>query len=203
MEANSMKFSILLSALLVSPVFAAVKKPYDDLARYRSEVMQMGARLSTLEKEIGAKTNLYISSLEQIRQFEADIKVYRNELTKKQSEVKRAEAENKRILQNYLLESENETTEPWQRKVHLELLKQAQVNLKARETELQSFQTKVAEFDQKLLDLKNNEEELSVVIKDLEARKKTTMESYLSKIEKKKKFESKVQQVQIQKNSSA
>jgi len=188
-----MRLAVTLSLFISLSSFAAIRKPGDELAKYRTEVMEMGARLSTLEKEIGSKNNLYLSSLEQIKQFESDVKLYRDELKVKQVELKQAQAENKKILQNYLLESENDTTEPWQRKVHLELLKQAQNKLKTKESELNGFQSKVAEFDEKLAVLHKNEEELGTVIKELETRKKTAMETYLAKVETKKKIESKVQ----------
>lgn len=194
-----MRLSLILALTLSFSAAAAIKRPADELARYRTEVMEMGARLSTLEKEIGSKNNLYLSSIEQIKQFESDVKMYRDALKKKQHEVQEAQLENKRILKNYLLESENDTTEPWQRKVHLELLKQAQTKLKTKETELTSFQTKVAEFDVKLVDLRKNEEELSQVIQELEVRKKTAMDTYLSKVEKKKKMESVVQTKKLEK----
>lgn len=188
-----MKLTLVFSLLFSLQTHSAIRKPQDELARYRTEVLEMGARLSTLEKEIGSKNNLYLSSLEQIRQFESDVKLYKDELKRKHREVKRAQAENKRILQSYLLESENDTTEPWQKKVHLELLKQAQNKLKMKETELLGFETKVVEFDEKLGTLRKNEEELAQVIKELEARKKVVMETYLAKVETKKKIESKVQ----------
>ncbi|MFP5385368.1 MAG: murein hydrolase activator EnvC family protein [Bacteriovoracia bacterium] len=194
-----MRLSLLLSLFLSFSAVASIKRPVDELARYRSEVMEMGARLSSLEKEIGSKNNLYLSSIESIRQFESDVKLYKDELKKKQVEVQEAKKENKRILQNYLLESENDTTEAWQRKVHLELLKQAQNKLKDRETELSGFEMKVAEFDSKLSELRKNEEELAEVIKELEERKKTAMETYLAKVEKKKKIEAKVQTAKVQK----
>lgn len=188
-----MKLILAFSLFLSLNSNAAIRKPQDDLARYRTEVLEIGARLSTLEKEIGSKNNLYVSSLEQIKQFESDVKLYKDELARKHKEVKEAQVENKRILQNYLLESENDTTEPWQRKVHLELLKQAQNKLKSKESELVGFETKVLEFDEKLVSLRKNEEELAQVISELENRKKTMMETYLAKVESKKKFESKVQ----------
>lgn len=194
-----MRLSLILALTCSLNAFGAIKRPADELARYRTEVMEMGARLSTLEKEIGSKNNLYLSSIEQIRQFEGDVKLYRDELKVKQKEVQKAQIENKRILQNYLLESENDTTEPWQRKVHLELLKQASAKLKNKEMELDSFQTKVAEFDTKLIELRKNEEELSDVIKELETRKKVAMETYLAKVETKKKMESKVQTQKLEK----
>lgn len=194
-----MRLSLILALTLSFSAVAAVKRPTDELARYRTEVMEMGARLSSLEKEIGSKNNLYLSSIEQIRQFEGDVKLYREALKRKQEEVKEAQVENKRILKNYLLESENDTTEPWQRKVHLELLKQAQTKLKTKETELNSFETKIAEFDLKLTDLRKNEEELGQVIQELETRKKSAMETYLTKVEKKKKMESVVQTKKLEK----
>jgi murein DD-endopeptidase MepM/ murein hydrolase activator NlpD len=198
MEANSMKLSFFLSIFISFGAIAAVKKPVDELARYRTEVMEMGARLSSLEKEIGSKNNLYLSSLEQIKQFEADVKLYREALKTKQTEVQKSKLENKRILQSYLLESENESTEAWQKKVHLELLKQAQAKLTSREAELNDFEIKVTEFDQKLAGLRGNEEELAQMIKELEERKKVAMEKYLAKVEIKKKIESTHQKQKIQ-----
>ncbi len=194
-----MKCTLLAPLLLTFALSAsaAVRRPGDQLARYRTEVLELGARLSTLEKELGAKNNLYVSSLELIRQFEGDIKLYRDELSKKREEVRTAQEENRRILQSYLLQSVNETTEPWQRKVHLELLRRAQEKLRQSETELSGYDAKVAEFDQKLLDLRRNEEELASVIAELEARKKVVMASYLSRVERKKQAESQVQSTKL------
>ena len=193
-----MKWTLPLSLLISLQVMASVpKKANDDLARYRSEVVEMGARLSTLEKEIGSKNNLYLSSIEQIKQFEADVKIYRDQLHEIRIQVGDAQRENKRILTSYLTESENESTEAWQRQVHLELLKQAQKKLKTKEQELITFDGKVAEFDQKLAALRNNEEELSQVISELESRKKFAMEKYMARVQDKKKIETQVQKQKL------
>lgn len=188
-----MRRTIVLFSLLSFGVSAAVKKPVDELARYRSEIMQMGARLSTLEKEITNKNDLYVTSLSQIKQFETDVKLYREELKKKKNDLNKAQQENKSILQSYLLESDSEATELWQRKIHLELLRKAQDKLAQTESELTSFEKKVLEFDEKLLALRKNEEELGEVIKELENRKKTAMDSYLAKVDEKKRLEKVVQ----------
>lgn len=193
-----MRFPLIFILTLSLSVSAAVRRPVDELAKYRTEVMELGARLSTLEKEIGSKNNLYLSSIEQIKQFEADVKLYKDELQSKQTEVIEAQKENQQILKSYLLESESESSELWQKKVHLELLKQAQIKLNTKQNELNSFQIKIAEFDQKLSELRKNEEELGQVIVELESRKKLTMEKYLSKVEIKKKFEKDVQKNKFQ-----
>lgn len=189
MEANSMKFAWLFLFVSVAAPAAINKAP--DLSRARSEVMQMGARLSTLEKEIGSKNNLYLSSISQIKQFESDINAYRSRLVEIRRDVAEGREENKKIVQSYVLESENEATEPWQRRVHLNLLKKAQDKLKASEAELISFENKVVEFETKLAELRKNEEELSLVIKELESRKKLAMENYLSSVRHKKTAETK------------
>lgn len=192
-----MKFFGLLFLLTSLSGAAAVSPRGDSLSRHRSEVMEMGARLSTLEKEIGSKNNLYLSSIGQIKQFEADIMLYRDRLKETHTEVSHAKKDNQKILQSYLLESQNESTEAWQRKVHLQLLKKAQDKLKAREDELISLEAKVKDFDLKLAELRKNEEELAVVIKELESRKKIAMEKYLGKVHDKKIAESKVQKVKL------
>lgn len=192
-----MKFFGLLFLFIALSAAAAVPKGTDGLSRYRTEVMEMGARLSTLEKEIGSKNNLYLSSIEQIKQFENDIKLYRDQLKEIHSQVTVAKQDNRKILQSYLLESENESTEAWQRKVHLQLLKKAQDKLKAKEDEVISFENKVKDFDLKLVELRKNEEELALVIKELENRKKLAMEKYLGKVHDKKVAESKVQKVKL------
>lgn len=192
-----MKRALFLGLTLSFSSFAAgvpaTSRRGDDLASVRSKVLEFGARLTSLEKELGSKNNLYLSSITQIKQFESDVKLYRDKLKDVRRDVTVAQADNKKIIQSYLVESENEATEVWQRRVHFELLKQAQATLKAKEIELASFEAKVTEFDSKLVALKKNEEELSQVIAELEARKKSAMESYQASVNEKKKVETVVQ----------
>lgn len=182
--------SLLLGLIFPLSVFGAIKRDFSaDVSRSRTEVVDFGARLATLEKEIGSKNDLYISGLTQIKQFESDIKLYKDRLEQIQKQVHEARIDNQKIIKNYLVSSEDDAGEVWQKKVHLELLKQADQKLKARESELASFEAKVAEFDTKLLDLKRNEEDLAKLIKDLEEKKKVTMEKYMARVQDKKKVE--------------
>jgi septal ring factor EnvC (AmiA/AmiB activator) len=198
-ETDPMKKSALMMGVLLSwNVFSAPSPAGDQLSRHRSQVMQMGARLSSLEKEIGSKNNLYLSSLDQIKQFEGDIKLYKERLIEIQGQLKHSENDNRRILKSYLLEAEDQATESWQRRVHLELLKQAQDRLKERQEEYASLQAKVSEFDAKLAALKVDEEELSKVIGELESRKKVAMEQYMTQVKAKQKIEVAVQTKKLQ-----
>ena len=199
-ETNSMiKTAILILMVSVAARSAVSPRASDDLSKYRSQVMELGARLSSIEKEIGSKNNLYLSSIGQINQFEGDIKLYRDRLKEIKQQVSDAQIENKKIMKSYLIESENEATQEWQRRVHLELLKQAQNKLKVKQEELVSFESKIAQFDEKIAGLKQNEEELSQVIKELETRKKVAMDLYMARVQNKKKMESLVQTQKLEK----
>ena len=115
---------LLSASLILTLSFSALaqKKPrvQDELARHRSEVMSMGARLSTLEKEISQKSNLYQSNLEEIKKFENDVGLYKEELKTLQRKLIKTEKDNKKIVTNYLLEAESEESPLWQKKIHPE-----------------------------------------------------------------------------------
>lgn len=195
-----MKLALLLATTLTLSVGAAVqRKPKDDLAHYRSEVQELGARLNTLEKELGSKNNLYLAGLDQIKQYEGDIELYKNHLNEKKAEVKAAQDDNKRILQSYLAESDSEGTEDWQRRVHFQLLKQAQDRLKNKEIELASFEAKIVEFEGKLSSLKSTEEELAQMISELETKKRLAMETYQGRLKVKNKVEKRTEKSELTK----
>ncbi len=190
--------------ITLNPAFSAIQgRIKDNVVRFRTEVMELGARLNTIEKEINNKKNLYSTSIEQIKQFEADVKLYREKLTDLHQQVRQAQDENRIILKNYLVETDIEDTDLWQRKVHFELLKQAQSKLKNKEQELISFENKVAQFDNKLSNLKKDEEELVNVISELETRKKSTMKLYMAQVENKKMAESKEQNIKLRERFKA
>jgi len=184
-----MKIALLILLCFNLNGHTAIRKNKDDLAVVRSQALELGARLASLEKELGSKNNLYLSSVQQITQFETDVKLYRDKLKDLHQQVTQARIDNKRILQSYLTNSDDAGLEGWQKNVHLQLLKQAQTKLMAREAELISYENKVAEFDNKLVELKQTEQELAKVINELEIRKKTAMQIYMAKLEAKNKSE--------------
>lgn len=200
-----MKFWIfLLTLCLSSEAFSQRnKRAVDQLSVHRREVTQMSARLSSLEKEIADKTDLHKSNVEQISKFESDIALYKEELLKLQRKLKVTEQENKQIVTNYLLESESEESPLWQKKIHLELLKQAQEKLKFEQEELQSFADKVASFEIKLDQLKKEEESLEGLILDLEQTKQDVFNKYQLASQKKEELEKKVKQDQVKVKLSA
>lgn len=191
--------SALFIALFSTHVLSATPSMPRDLSRYRQEVMSLGAKLNTLEKEIGSKNNLYLSSIELIKQFEHDLKMYQESLDKLKAEQKHAEAENQKILMNYLSQEGDDTIEDWQKKAHLQLLHTSQLKWQQKGEEIISFQAKIDEFSIKMNELKQNEVDLQLVIKELETRKKIAMQMYMAKVEKKNELEDKFQQKKLTK----
>ncbi|HLT22038.1 MAG TPA: peptidoglycan DD-metalloendopeptidase family protein [Bacteriovoracaceae bacterium] len=200
-----MKLWILFLILSISSHSLAQRKsrPVDELTRHRQEVTQMGARLSTLEKEIATKSDLRNSNVEQIKKFEEDVALYKEQLLKLQRKLRVTEKENKQIVTNYLLESESEESPLWQKKIHLQLLRQAQDKLKFEQGELQSFADKVASFEIKLEQLRKEEESLELVLNDLENTKKEVAAKYQVANQKKEELEKKVQEDKVRVKLSA
>lgn len=188
----------LFIALFSAQAISAVPSMPRDLTKYREEVLVLGAKLNTIEKEIGSKNNLYLSSIETIKQFEHDLKMYQERLDKLKDEQHRAEIENQKILMSYLTQESDDTIEEWQKKAHLQLIQTSQNKWKQKGEEIISFQAKIDEFTAKLSEMKKNEVELQAVIGELENRKKSTMEVYLSKVEKRNALEEKYQERKLQ-----
>lgn len=190
--------SALFITLFSTQVLSAVPAMPRDLTRYREEVLHLGAKLNTIEKDIGSKNDLYLSSIESIKQFEHDLKMYQDRLDKLKDEQHRAEIDNQKILMNYLAQETDDSIEEWQKKAHLQLIQTSQAKWKQKGEEITAFQAKIDEFVLKLDELKKNEIELQAVIKDLEGRKKSAMETYLAKVEKRNELEEKYQERKLQ-----
>jgi len=196
-EADFMKLSILILFFMFTTTQAAPKKISDQLSTQRAKVFQMGAQLNSLEKEIESKTNLYSSSLNQIKQFEEDIKSYWKKLEELKIQLGQTEQEKIAVLKSYLIQSDDEAMEEWQKKVHLELLKTSAAKYQSKQNEILSFENKVIDFENRLTLLKKNEEELALVIQDLESRKKLAMQNYLTNVKNKASIEKKILHKQV------
>jgi murein DD-endopeptidase MepM/ murein hydrolase activator NlpD len=195
---NQMRIIIIFVLLFIYPsLFCATHKNVDSLSIHRNAVYQIGAKLNSLEKEIKEKTKLHITSVDQIKDLETELKQQRDLVTASIQKLKKAEEDNFKILQNYLVESDEEETEQWQRKIHVELLKQSTEKYTKELQTLNSLKQQMVEFENQLTTLKISENELATLIQELEMRKKVTMENYLNKVEEKKKIEKIVQRKTI------
>jgi len=196
-EADFMKLSIFILFFCFKSIQAAPRKISDELSTQRAIVFQMSAKLNSLEKEIEAKSNLHSNSLNHIKQFEEDIKNYRKKLQELKAQLHQTENEKLAVLKSYLIQSDDEAMEEWQRKVHLELLKTTASKYQAKQNEILNFENKVIDFENRLVLLRKDEEELASVLQDLEARKKLAMEKYLTNVKSKASIEKRILNNQV------
>lgn len=202
MEKYRLDMKMLVSLFFICfsiQAMGVAKKMPVNLVIHRNKVFEIGAKLNTLEKELQQKNQTYHSHLEQIKSLESELGRFRNKLNISINDLKKAEEENNKILKNFILEAEDETMEHWQRKVHSELLKKSNEKYKNKLTELETFKSQIIEYENKLVFLKSEEEELAVVIRDLENRKKSTMDAYAVGLREKKNLEDSFERSQIKK----
>jgi len=78
-----------------------------DLIQSRNEVMKLGARLNSLERELGQNNNKYLSSIEKIRLIETDIVNYQDRLQQVKAEVNRSEGAQLAEINSHVIKLEN------------------------------------------------------------------------------------------------
>lgn len=192
-----------LNALLITFVIStnsmgSTRKIPDNLVVHKNNIYQMGARLNSLEKELQNKYLLHQNYIGQIEVIEKDLQNYRRNISVEINNLRIAEEESKKILKNYIIEEE-ESSDSWQRKVHLELLKQSSKKYQDKLSQLNSFKGQVIEFENKLIVLKKDEENLQSIIRDLKDQKDKTMTNYLANIKIKKEMERSHEQSRLKK----
>lgn len=188
---------LILACFLLSGV--AVAAP--GLAQSRTEILQLGARLNALEKQLGQHNNKYLSAIERIRVLETDLVTYQQRLTETAAAAKKREAEMAAILRSHalsLVEDEVVPTEAYQK-----LVQQNRERAQAAAREAETLTGIVDQFQQRLAELKRDEEELLAVSQELELKKRQLTEVYLAKLEQKQKLESREQKQKITTQISA
>lgn len=89
-------------ALILTCGFAhAASSP--NIAASRGEILQLGARLNALEKNLGQHNDKYLATLERIRLIETDVATYQQKLTAVRAEAVKREQEMASILRAHTL----------------------------------------------------------------------------------------------------
>lgn len=189
---GAMAFSklILIVALVPTLSWSAVK------SASRTDVLQLGARLNSLERELGQQNNKYLAAIQKIHVLEAELEKYTKQLNATREEQEKREQELAQILRSYHLAIVEGDAVPTPHYMSLVKQNREKAALKIQETEILS--KTIVDFRTRLETLRHDEQDLLKLTADLEIRKKGLTETYLSKLEEKQKAEAKAQAHRIQ-----
>lgn len=181
----SAKLSLGIALLLsTGSVLAAV-------ASREESVLQLGARLNSLERELGQQNNKYLGAIQKIHALEAEAETYETQLTIAHGEQTKREQELAQILRSYHLAVVDGDAVPTPR--YLELVKQNREKAQAKVRMIDELTKTVASFRERLDVLRRDEQELLKLTGELEARKKGLTETYLARLDQKQKTEARAQ----------
>lgn len=162
----------------------------------RGDVLQLGARLNSLERELGQQNNKYLEAIQRIHTLEAELDKQQTQLARTREEQVKREQELAQILRSYHLAVVEGDAVPTPR--YLELVKQNREKSSAKIQEVDSHTKAIADFQTRLETLRRDEQDLLKLTADLETRKKGLTEVYLSRLDEKQKADAKAQAVRIQ-----
>jgi septal ring factor EnvC (AmiA/AmiB activator) len=165
------------------------------LVKSRGDIMQLGARLSALEKNLGSNNDKYIAAVEKIRLLETDVTTYQQRLSGVRAELIRREQELARILRSQALAAvEDEIVE---NDAYQALTAQNRARSQAALRETEALEKIVAEFNERLEVLRRDEQELLKLSYDLESKKKQMTEVYLARLDERQRLETEVEKQKI------
>ncbi len=165
------------------------------LASQRGEVMQLGARLSSLERQLGQHNDKYIASIERIHLIETDVTAYQQRLSEIKTDALKRESELASILRAQALakvEDEVVIDESYHA-----LMAENRAKAQALSREAEALEKIVGEFQERLSLLRQDEQNLLKLRSDLENKKRQMTEVYLAKLEQRQKTENQLQKQKI------
>ena len=189
-------FSIcLLFTFSVSAATKSIGKIKDELNSKSGEIVQLGAEIKSLEKELNNKNNLYLKRLESLKKYQARVDSMMEELKLGQNEINSEKEKLKRAAQTYIMEKNDaEDDNSLISQVLLEKsIKEKLGKLNTLKAENKKLVDIISQYSSELAKIQKEEDTLYEIIVSLESRKKDVSNKYISTLENKNVLEEKLE----------
>jgi septal ring factor EnvC (AmiA/AmiB activator) len=180
---------ITLLSAAVLPTDA--KKLEDKLNEQRSSIRRFAASLHQLEKQIGQKNDEYLKRIEESQKIEEEIAKVKSNIHFQSELIQNLLHQAGEKFNNYLLAAIDDFDDDALliKQIKMDELKKHSQEIKRQEKQNNELLAKIENYEQKILEYKNNEESLQILIKDLEENKRLIGTKYLESIDEKAKIE--------------
>lgn len=190
------KLLIILSVLMLSNfVYAkknvSVSKLKDKLNKQVSVISNLGAEIRSIENNLGQINDDFLNKTKEIQRIESHIATMRDSLSKSAQEISGSYSKTKKILNHYLLEMADERSQDklFKKKVYIKLLKNKLADLEQAQLNSQGLLGTLKEYEDRLTQSKRDEGALYQLLVDLEEKKKSLGQKYISNLELKNEYE--------------
>lgn len=194
---KKIKCSLILLILITLPSIALGKKKEsvnslkDKLSKQVSVISQLGAKIRTIEKNLGSINDDFLVKTQEIKKLDKIIIEMRKHLSGSASDISRSYSDTKKILNHYLLDVADERTQDklLKRKIYITLLQKKLKELEAAQEGSQTLLVTLKEYEDRLDQSKRDEGALYNLLVDLEEQKKSLGQQYVSQLETKNSYE--------------
>lgn len=183
--------AILISASAIAKIPDA-QKLKNRLASESAAVSKIAAQIRDLEKKLAKTNDGYLESVAAIEKLEKKVQLLKSSLSENAQDISTEYKKSQKALNLYLLESVDDDNEEslMHKQIYLELLSKKLNALKVAEDRSNKLLESINLYDQQLTKTRIEEESIYQVIVELENRKKSMSQTYISKLETKNRVES-------------
>lgn len=201
---NKLFFIALLISVSALAKIPSAKKLKDRLANESSAVSKLAAQIKDLEKKLAKTNDGYLESVETIEKLEKKVKILKSSLSENAQDISVEYKKSQKALNLYLLESVDDDNEEslLHRGIYLELLGKKLSALKIAEKRSNKLLESINLYDQQLTKTRADEESIYQVIVELENRKKSMSQTYVSRLETKNRVESNLDKITAKSKAS-
>lgn len=195
MKININSFILFIFIFLPISVFAMKKESVnslkDKLAKQVSVTSELGAKIRTIEKDLGGINDDYLVKTKEIKKLDKIIIKMRQNLSHSASDISESYGATKKILNHYLLEIVDDRTQDklLKRKIYVKLLQKKLEDLTTAQKGSQTLLVTLKEYEDRLDQSKKDEGALYSLLVDLEEQKKSLGQQYVSQLEEKNAYE--------------
>jgi murein DD-endopeptidase MepM/ murein hydrolase activator NlpD len=189
--------SLLIFSTLTTSTFARdlknqpVNKIQDLLSEQVSEIAGLGAKIRTIEQNLGKNHEDYLRKSKEVKNLEQMVANLRETLSANSQKIDQSRASSEKLLQHYLLEvvDENSEDQLLKKKVYIKLIENKISELDQASKSSSEILVTLNDYEKRLETIKEDESSLYNLIVDLENQKKHLGERYVYVMENKTKYE--------------
>lgn len=182
--------AITLSLIIQFSAFSksrSINQLRDKISNQSSKVSKLAGKIRSLEKNIVLKNENYLERVRVIEGLENKIRVVRQSLAQQRSDLDQSYLIVSDSIERYLLEVEDDESDESleKRSLYLNVLEAKRLELSKGLKESNNLERKVDSYEKRILSQKRSERILYDLIINLENKKKSLSQNYISELERK------------------
>jgi murein DD-endopeptidase MepM/ murein hydrolase activator NlpD len=178
------RVTVVLALSLACAAALAGRAPAVDV---RTDILQLGARLNSLERELGRHNDRFLQNVSQVRALETELETHQRMLAAANADARQRDIEQAQILRSYHLAVIEDEAVPDES--YAALLKLNRTKAATALAETQTLATQITAFQARLETLKRDEQELQQLTGDMAVRKEELTRAYMGKLAARQKAE--------------